>query len=116
MLNKVLLEGRLAKDPVLRFLPSGKPVAEVTLANNKPYKTDEGWKEKTSFIEAKAYGSVGEAMVEKLSKGDRIVIEGELVQEIWEKDGKKVSKLRVVIDNFRILQKIEREAQETVSS
>jgi len=96
--------------------PLGKPVAEITLANNKPYKSDEGWKERTSFIDAKACGSVGEALVEKLNKGNRIVIEGELVQEIWERDGKKVSKLRVVIDNFRILQKVERESQETVSS
>ncbi len=116
MLNKVLLEGRLVRDPVLRFLPLGTPVAEITLANSKHYRAEDGWKEKVNFIDAKAYGSVGKALVEKLNKGDRIIIEGEIVQEIWEKDGKKVSKFRIVIGNFKILQRVEREVQENVSS
>ena len=105
MINKVILEGRLAKDPKLIFLPSGRAVAEIRIANTKSYRREEGWKEKTNFIDIKAYGKVAEAIAERLNKGDRVIVEGEIVQETWEKEGKKRSRLRIVAENFRVLKR-----------
>jgi len=106
MLNKVLLIGRLTKDPVIRYLPSGTPVTEFAIAYNRRYKVNEEWKEESHFFDIKAYGKLAEGLVERLSKGYMIVVEGRLIQERWtSKEGEQRSKVRVVAENVRIVSK-----------
>lgn len=83
--NSVLLEGNLTKDPELRFTPSGTSVVTVGLAVNKRYQDSTGaWQERTSFFDGVAWAQMAENITASLSKGDRVVISGELVHRTWE--------------------------------
>ncbi len=117
MLNKALLIGRLTRDPVIRYLPSGTPVAEFALVWNRRFKSGEEWKEESHFFDIKAFGALAENLATRLSKGYMVVVEGRLSQERWTgQDGKNYSKVRIVADSVRILQKPQGEAvtEETV--
>jgi len=106
VLNKVLLIGRLAGDPVIRYLPSGSPVAEFSVVWNRRYRTQEEWKEESHFFDIKAYGKLAEDLSSRLSKGYQVVIEGRLTQERWTgQDGKNYSRVRVVAEAVRIIRK-----------
>ena len=106
MLNKVLLIGRLTGDPVIRYLPSGSPVAEFNVAWNRRYRVGEEWKEESHFFDVKAYGKLAEDLSTRLSKGYQVVIEGRLTQDRWTgQDGKSYSKVRIVAEAVRIIRK-----------
>jgi len=104
-LNKVLLMGRLTRDPELRYLPSGSSVAEFGLAVNRNYTDKNGAKqEETCFIDVKAWGRQAEVLSQYLSKGRQVFIEGRLSLDQWEtNDGQKRSKLRVVVEGFQFI-------------
>lgn len=106
MLNKVLLIGRLTNDPVIRYLPSGTPVAEFGIVWNRRFKSGEEWKEESHFFDIKAYGNLAEDLASRLSKGYTVVVEGRLAQERWTgQDGKTYSRVRVVAEAVRIIRK-----------
>lgn len=103
-LNKVFLIGNLTKDPEVRFLPSGKAVTELRLAINNKYKTASGEeREETVFVGVVVWGKQGEACGQYLSKGSPLLVEGRLQYDEWEKDGQKVSRLRVVADRTQFI-------------
>ena len=119
MLNKVLLIGRLTGDPVIKYLPSGSPVAEFTIAWNRRYRVGEEWKEESHFFDVKTYGRLAEDLSTRLSKGYQVVIEGRLTQDKWTgQDGKSYSKVRIVAEAVRIIRKpkIEEVVEEDISS
>ncbi|MCS7285266.1 MAG: single-stranded DNA-binding protein, partial [Hydrogenobacter thermophilus] len=58
MLNKVLIIGRLTKDPSVRYLPSGSQITEFSIAYNRRYKVGDDWKEESHFFDVKAYGKL----------------------------------------------------------
>ncbi len=106
MLNKVLIIGRLTADPTIKYLQSGTPVTEFGVAWNRRYKQGEEWKEESHFFEVKSYGKMAEDLSERLSKGYQVVIEGRLTQDRWTgQDGKNYSKVRIVAEAVRILNK-----------
>ena len=106
MLNRVIIIGRLTKDPVIRYLPSGTQVAEFVLAYNRRYMVGEEWKEESHFFEVKAYGKLADGLGTRISKGYTVVVEGRLVQDRWtDKEGKVQSKVRIVADSVRIITK-----------
>lgn len=104
-LNRVLLMGRLTRDPELRYTPSGASVAEFGLAVNRTYKDSNGErKEQVTFVDITAWGRTGEVANEYLSKGRSVFIEGRLDFSQWETpQGEKRSKLKVVVENFQFL-------------
>jgi single-strand DNA-binding protein len=104
-INRVILVGRLTRDPELRHIPSGTAIANFSLANNRSYTTGGGEKkEETSFFNCIAWGKLGELIVEYCRKGRRIGVEGRLQQRSWEdQEGKKRSTVEVVVDNFQFL-------------
>ena len=104
-LNKVLLIGRLTRDPELRYTPSGTAVAEFGLAVNRNYTDGRGErKEETCFVEIVAWARQAEVMNEYLAKGRQVFVEGRLEFDSWETpEGQKRSKLRVVVDNFQFI-------------
>lgn len=104
-INRVVLVGRLTRDPELRHIQSGTAIANFSIANNRAYTTSSGEKkEETSFFNCIAWGKLGELIVEYTRKGRRIGIEGRLQQRSWEdQEGKKRSTVEVVVDNFQFL-------------
>lgn len=103
-LNKVFLIGNLTRDPEVRFLPSGKAVADIRLAVNNKYKLASGEeREETCFVAVVVWGKQGEACGQYLSKGSPLLVEGRLQYEEWEKDGVKHNRLRVVADRTQFI-------------
>lgn len=77
--NKVVLIGRLTKDPEKRFTPTGKAVAEFQLAVNEKY----GNTEHTQFIPIQAWGKLSDVMVNYAKKGRLVLVEGRLNVSSW---------------------------------
>ncbi|MFH0946455.1 MAG: single-stranded DNA-binding protein [Planctomycetota bacterium] len=103
-LNKVMLMGRLTRDPEQRFIPSGQSVVQLGVAVNRQYTTNNEKREETTFVDIEAWGQQGELIHRYLKKGNPIYIEGRLKFDTWEtKEGEKRSKLRVVLERFQFL-------------
>lgn len=103
-LNKVLLIGRLTRDPEKRATPSGMAVAELGLAVNRRYKANNGEdREEVCYVNVTVWGKQAETCAEYLRKGSPIFVEGRLKLDEWEKDGQKRSKLGVVAERVQFL-------------
>ncbi|TXL91620.1 single-stranded DNA-binding protein [Streptomyces sp. IB2014 016-6] len=92
--------GRLTADPELRFTPSGKAVASVSLAFNSRRKnpqTQEWEDADVFFVRGTAWERLAENLTESLAKGMEVLVTGELRTESWEKDGQKQSRPALLI-------------------
>lgn len=99
MLNKIVLMGRLTKDPELRRTNSGTAVTSFSLAVDRDFKSQSGEKE-TDFIEIVAWRNTAEFVSKYFSKGRMAVVEGRL--QIWDwtdKDGGKRRTAEVLASN-----------------
>lgn len=84
-MNKIILVGRLAQDPEVRYTPNGKAVASFNLAVNRFFGS-----EKADFIPIIAWEKLGEACGNNLNKGRRVLVEGRLQIRSYETtDGQK---------------------------
>lgn len=104
--NKVILLGNLTRDPELRFTPKGQAVARLGLAVNRSYKTETGeTKEEVTFIDIDAWGKQAELIGQYLKKGNPLFVEGRLRLDQWDdkNTGQKVTKLKVVMENFQFV-------------
>ena len=96
MLNKIILMGRLTRDPELRRTQSGTAVASFTLAVDRDYKPQDGERE-TDFIDIVAWRGTGEFVSKYFTKGRMAVVEGRLQVRDWtDKDGNKRRSAEVV--------------------
>jgi single-strand DNA-binding protein len=105
-INRITLLGHLGKDPEQRFTQNGKPVCNASIATEKSWKQDGEWKKTTTWHKIVAWGKLAEALGQA-TKGDLVLIEGELTQRSWEKEGVKqyvtevLAKVVVVIGEER---------------
>ena len=101
-MNKVMLVGRLTRDPELRTLPSGKPVANFTVATNEFRGSGAG--ERTEYHNLVAWDRLAEICGQFLSKGQLIDAEGRLQTRQWDDDaGLRHWKTEVVINQLEML-------------
>lgn len=99
MLNKIVLMGRLTRDPELRRTQSGTPVASFALAVDRDFKSQNGEKE-TDFIDVVVWRNTAEFVSKFFSKGRMAIVEGRLQIRDWtDKDGGKRRSAEVVADN-----------------
>ena len=99
MLNKIILMGRLTRDPELRRTGSGTAVTSFSLAVDRDFKSQSGEKE-TDFIDVVAWRSTAEFVAKYFTKGRMAVVEGRLQIRDWtDKDGGKRRSAEVVADN-----------------
>ena len=84
--NLVVVEGRLVRDADLKYSKDGKPFTTFSIASN--YWT--GKEEAANFFDVVAFEEL------KLSKGDKIRVQGVLRQDTWEKEGQKMSKIKII--------------------
>ena len=99
MLNKIILMGRLTRDPELRQTQSGTKVASFSLAVDRDFKSQNGEKE-TDFIDVVAWRSTAEFVSKYFTKGRMAVVEGRLQIRDWtDKAGNKRTTAEVVADN-----------------
>ena len=91
-MNKVILVGRLTKDPELRATTSGIPVCSFTVACDRRY-VKQGEERKADFINCIAWRQAGESISKYFVKGNRIALEGSIQTRTWQDaDGKNRSK------------------------
>ena len=103
--NKVILVGRLGKDPEVRNLENGATVANFTLATSESYKdrTTGEKKEVTEWHNIVLWRALAEITQKYLHKGDMVYIEGKLRTRSWEKEGVTRYTTEVVADNMTML-------------
>jgi single-strand DNA-binding protein len=104
-LNKVMLIGRLGKDPEIRYAQSGTAVTNFTLATNEDWmdKASGEKKEKTEWHRIVAFGKLGEICGKYLTKGKQVYVEGRLQTRSWEQDGTTRYTTEIVADQMQML-------------
>jgi single-strand DNA-binding protein len=105
-LNKVMIIGRLTRDPEIRTTPNGKNVASVGIATGYSWTDQSGQKkEQTEFHNVIAWGKLADIMGQYLKKGKQVYIEGRLQTTSWDDktDGKKRYRTEIVADNMIML-------------
>ncbi len=112
--NKVILIGRLTREPEIKTFDNGGKVANIGFAvNNRRLNPDSGeWEDVPVWVELKAFDrengrKLADVAERFLHKGQQVYIEGHLVLEEWadKEDGKKQSKMKVYVDEFQFLEK-----------
>ncbi len=114
-LNKVLLIGRLTRDPEIRTFANGGKVAHFGFAvNNRKMNSQTGqWEDDPVFLEVDAFNrqtgrSLADLVEQSLRKGNQVFIEGHLKLDQWtSQDGQKRSKVGIVVDNLQFLERRE---------
>lgn len=103
-LNSVCIGGNLVKDPEIKYTPSGVGICSFTVAINRKWKDKDGtMKEEVSFIGCTAFGKLAEIVAGNAAKGGRVIVEGRLKQERWEKGGRHESRTKVVAETVNII-------------
>lgn len=116
-LNRVFLIGNLTRDPEIRYIPSGKAVADLNMAINRKYRTASGEvKEETCYVGVVVWERQAETAGEYLKKGSAILVEGSLRYEQWETNGEKKNRLKVNADRIQFLDRLKRPVEQNQSS
>jgi single-strand DNA-binding protein len=105
--NRVILVGRLTRDPETKELQNGGKVAKFGFCVNGRKKKGDEWVDDPMFIDVEAWNrgnyNLADNVEKYLSKGSSAYIEGRLQLDQWEKDGEKKSKHKVVVDTVQFL-------------
>lgn len=102
-LNKVVLIGRLTRDPELKQIGE-TTVGKFSLAVGSSYKKGNEKVDETSFFDCEVWGKLADVIGQYATKGKQIAIEGKLKQDTWDtQDGKKASKVKIRVENFQLL-------------
>ena len=105
MVNRVMLVGRLGRDPETKFTGAGQAVANFSIATDETYKDKKGARQKrTEWHRIIVWGKQAEIAQQYLKKGALIFIEGRIQSREWEKDGEKHRSFEIVSNNFRMLE------------
>jgi len=103
-LNRVVLIGRLTRDPELRSTPSGTSVCGLRLACNSSRKDADGaYSERPNFFDVSVFGASGENVAQYMRKGSRVGVDGRLEWREWESSGEKRQAVSVVADSVEFL-------------
>lgn len=104
MLNRVILIGRLTRDPELRYTPAGVAVTQFTLAVDRPFTSGQGERE-ADFIPVVTWRQLAETCANYLRKGRLTAVEGRIqVRNYENNEGKRVYVTEVIADNVRFLE------------
>ncbi|WP_138419141.1 single-stranded DNA-binding protein [Aquibacillus sediminis] len=104
MLNRVVLVGRLTRDPDLRYTPNGVAVANFTIAVNRPFSSQNGNRE-ADFINCVVWRRAAENLANFMKKGSQVGVDGRLQSRSFEgQDGKRVFVTEVVADSVQFLE------------
>jgi single-strand DNA-binding protein len=103
--NKVILVGRLGRDPETRYTGGGQAVANFSIATDETYKDKNGERQKrTEWHKIVVWGEQAEIAQQYLKKGSLIFIEGRIQSREWQdKEGQKRTSFEIVATNFRML-------------
>ena len=116
-LNKVMLIGNVGKDPIVRHLENGTPVASFSLATTERFKDKSGKeRELTEWHNIVCWRNLAELAEKYIQKGMHLYIEGRLRNSSWEKDGQKYNVTEIVAEELQFLSKRENKAEKPTTS
>lgn len=100
MLNHIVLMGRLTRDPELRYIPNGTPVASFRIAVERDFGNRETGEKQTDFIDIVAWSKTGEFVSKYFVKGSMVAVSGRLQMRDWQdRDGNKRTSAEVVAEH-----------------
>ncbi len=104
-INRVIISGNLTRDPELRVTAGGVSVLGFGVAVNDRRKNAQSgeWEDYPNFIDCTVFGARADSLVQYLSKGSKVTIEGKLRWSQWERDGQKRSKIEVIVDDIEFM-------------
>lgn len=104
-LNKVMIIGRLGRDPEMRYTPSGRPVTTFSVATSRNWTTSDGEKHvETEWFNIVAWGNLAEICNNFLTKGQQVYIEGRLQTRYWDDpEGNKHVSVEIIANEMIML-------------
>lgn len=104
-LNKVMIIGRLGRDPEMRYTPSGRPVTTFSIATSRTWNTSDGERRtETEWFNVVSWGNLAEICNQFLVKGQQVYVEGRLQNRHWEdSEGSKHSATEIVANEMIML-------------
>jgi single-strand DNA-binding protein len=104
-LNKVMIIGRVGRDPEMRYTPSGRPVTTFSIGSSRSWNTSEGGRRtETEWFNVVAWSSLAEICKQYLAKDRLVYIEGRLQTRHWEdQEGNKHSSTEIVANEMIVL-------------
>ncbi len=103
MINRVVLVGRLTKDPELKYTPNGIAVATFTLAVNRPFSNQQGERE-ADFLNIVVWRKAAENVANYLKKGSLAGVDGRIQVRTYEQEGKRQYFTEIVADSVQFLE------------
>ena len=104
-MNKVVLMGRLTRDPEVRYTPTGRVVCQFTLAIDRTFTNQDGQRE-ADFIPVVVWGKQAERLGNTVTKGQRLLVEGSIQTSSYiAKDGTKRYTTEVIADRSEYIEK-----------
>ena len=113
-MNKVILTGRLTRDPELRYTPNNKPVCDFTIATNRL--TNRDGEKVADFINCIVWNNQAENLSKYMSKGSLIAVIGEMRTETYEVNNEKKYKTYVYVNNIEFLENKKETSKEEVKN
>lgn len=109
-MNRIILMGRLVKDPDVKVTTSGKTVCTFTLAVDRPFSGKDG-KREADFINIQTWNKTAETVGNYVSKGQRLLVEGRLqIRKYQDKQGQNRTVSEVVADRVEFIERKEKDA------
>ncbi len=103
-INRVVLIGRLTRDPELRALPSGTSVCSLRIACNSSHKDADGeYTDRPNYFDVSIYGASADSVSRYTRKGSRVGVDGRLEWREWETDQQKRQAVDIVADTVQFL-------------
>jgi single-strand DNA-binding protein len=111
-LNSILIEGNLARDPLLRTTPKGTHVCAFTIATHRYYRQDNEYMEEVSYFDVESWGNLADAVYDTVHKGRGVRVVGRLKQDRWTGADEKIrSRIAIVAEHVEF--KPERRAEDS---
>lgn len=109
-MNRIILMGRLVKDPDVKVTTSGKTVCTFTLAVDRPFAGKDG-KREADFINIQTWNKTAEVVGNNVSKGQRLLVEGRLqIRKYQDKQGQNRTMSEVIADRVEFIERKEKDA------
>ena len=111
-LNKVIMNGRLTRDPEHKTTAGGTQILNFGIASNRRVLKDGEWQDDACFVGVVAFGKTAENVGDRLHKGSAVLVEGRLQSRKWvAKDGSKRTTIEINAFSVQCLDKVERDEE-----
>ena len=101
-MNEVTLIGNVGQDPEIRYMQSGDPIANFSLATSERWKDKAGQQqEKTQWHKVEVFGKTAQFVRDYVKKGTKLLVRGSIDYQSWEKDGEKKYMTKIKVSSFR---------------